>query len=131
MQDRVLLVDDEPSILLTLGLILTSEGFDVQKAESTQAAKTFLYETTFDLVVTDLSLEQPLSGFEIIRFANLQAIKPATIVISGFQDRLAAWKENGADAGLAKPTDVQELLSTISRLLPHRKSGNGDSRHAA
>jgi|SRR5215469_3955010 len=123
MQDYALLVDDEPYILLTLGLVLKLEGFNVQTAESAQAAKTFLCQTKFDLVVTDLSLEQPQSGFEIIRLANLQPIKPATVVISGFEDLLTAWKEIGADAGLTKPTDVQELLNTIDRLLPRRKSG--------
>ena len=123
MPDHALLVDDEPNILLTLGLVLKSEGFHVQTAESARAAKIFLSETKFDLVVTDLSLEHPLSGFEIVRLANLQAMKPATVVISGFEDLLITWKENGADAGLTKPTDVQELLNTIDRLLPHRKSG--------
>ena len=130
MQHHALLVDDEPYILLTLALVLKSEGFNVQTAESAQAAKTFLCETKFDLVVTDLSLEQPLSGFEIIRLANLQPIKPATVVISGFEDLLTAWKDNGADAGLAKPTDIQELLITLDRLLPHRKSGKSKGRDA-
>lgn len=125
MQDRALLVDDEPNILLTLGLVLKSEGFDVQTAESAQSAKAQLSERKFDLVVTDLSLEQPLSGFEIIQLANLLPIKPATVVISGFQDLLNSWKQQGADAGLQKPTDVQEFLTTINRLLPDRKAGNG------
>ena len=124
IQARALLVDDEPNIRLTLGLVLQSAGFDVQTAESAQAAKAFLSETSFDLIVTDISLEQPLSGFDIIRLANLQPIKPATIAISGFQGRVAEWKENGADAGLEKPADVQELLSTIRRLLPDGESGN-------
>lgn len=124
MQDRALLVDDEPNILLTLGLVLKSDGFDVQTANSAQSAKAQLSEGKFDLVVTDLSLEQPLSGFEIVQVANLQPTKPATVVISGFQDLLNAWKQQGADAGLQKPTDVQEFLSTINRLLPGRKSGN-------
>jgi len=130
MQDYALLVDDEPYILLTLGLVLKLEGFNVQTAESAQAAKTFLCQTKFDLVVTDLSLEQPLSGFEIIRLANLQPIKPATVVISGFEDLLATWKENGANAGLTKPADIEELLATIDHLLPHRKSvkSGGEAR---
>ena len=131
MQDHALLVDDERYILLTLGLVLQSEGFNVRTAESAQAAKTLLCQTKFDLVVTDLSLEQPLAGFEIIRLANLQPIKPATVVISGFEDSLSAWKENGADAGLAKPADIQELLATIDRLLPHRKAGKSNPRGAA
>lgn len=88
----------------------------MQTADSAQVAKEYLLETKFDLVVTDLSLEQPLSGFEIARFANLQPLKPTIVAISGFQGRLSAWKDNGADAGLAKPTDVRELLHTVNRL---------------
>jgi DNA-binding response OmpR family regulator len=125
MQDRALLVDDEPNILLTLGLVLKSEGFDVQTAESAQSAKIQLCEANFDLLVTDLSLEQPLSGFEIIQLAKLKPVKPATVVISGFHDLLSGWREQGADAGLQKPADVQELLRTINHLLPHRQAGSG------
>jgi DNA-binding response OmpR family regulator len=125
MQDLALLVDDEPNILLTLGLVLKSEGFDVQTAESAQSAKIQLCERQFDLLVTDLSLEQPLSGFEIIQMAKLQPVKPATVVISGFHDLLSLWKEQGADAGLEKPADVEELLKAINHLLPHRKAING------
>ena len=63
MQARALLVDDEPTILLTLGLVLKSEGFDVQNAESAEIAKSYLVNTNFELVVADLNLEHPLSGF--------------------------------------------------------------------
>lgn len=125
MQVRVLLVDDEPSILLTLGLVLRSKGFDLLTAESAEKAKLYLLHTNFDLVVTDLSLEQPLSGFEIVRLANRKSAKPATIVISAFYDDLAAWQQHGADAGLPKPTDIEELLNTIKRLLRDREFRNG------
>lgn len=125
MQRRALLVDDEPNILCTLSLILKSEGFEVQTAESARSAKEYLEKFSFDLLVTDLSLEQPHSGFELVRFANLQHIKPASVVISGFHELLAHWQEYGADAGMQKPTDVAELLATISRLLNNRRKQNG------
>jgi two-component system response regulator GlrR len=120
---RALLVDDEPSILLTLGLLLKAEGFDLQTANSAEAAKARLSETNFDVVVSDLSLEKPLSGYEVVHAANLQEIKPVTVVISAFPDSLAVWKEKGADAALQKPTDVQELLSTIEQLLREHHAG--------
>lgn len=122
MQHRALLVDDEPNILFTLGLVLESEGFHVQRAESAEIAKSHLHNASFDLVVTDLNLEHALSGFEIVRLAKHKPVKPATIVISGFYDDLAAWDQHGADAALPKPTDTEELLKTIDRLLPHRES---------
>lgn len=127
MQGRALLVDDEPNILSTLSLILKSEGFEVQTAESAQSAKEYLSKFTFDLLITDLSLEQPYSGFELVAFANRQHSRPASVVISGFHDLLADWQEYGADAGIEKPTDVSELLATISCLLRNRakKNDNG------
>jgi len=128
-----LLVDDEPSILFTLGLVLQSEGFELQTADSAEIAKSYLLKAEFDLVVTDLNLEHPLSGFDIVRLAKQNPVKPATIVISAFYDDLAAWSQHGADAGLPKPTDIEELLKTVGRLLSHRESGNGKkvNRHIA
>jgi len=123
-QGRALLVDDEPNILRTLSLILKSEGFEVQTAESADSAKQYLSKFRFDLLITDLSLEQPHSGFELVRIANLQPDKPASVVISGFHDLLAHWQEFGADAGMQKPTDLPELLATISRLLSNRAKEN-------
>jgi two-component system OmpR family response regulator len=120
MEIRALLVDDEPNILLTLGLVLQSHGIQVQTAESVGAAKAHLASEQFDVVVTDLNLEQPLSGCEIVRTAKLLSAKPATIVLSGFPDLLSTWRDCGADAGLQKPTDIPELLRTIDRLLAYR-----------
>jgi len=125
MQGRALLVDDEPNILTTLSLILKSEGFEVQTAESAHSSKQYLRKFTFDLLITDLSLEQPHSGFELVRIANLQPSRPASVVISAFHDLLVHWQECGADAGMQKPTEVAELLATISRLLTNRAKENG------
>jgi len=127
MQGLALLVDDEPSILITLGLILKSEGFEVQTAESAHSAKEYLSKFTFDLLVTDLCLEQRYSGFELVRIASRQPRRPASVVISGFHDLLGDWREFGADAGMQKPADVAELLATISRLLSDRAKENGTS----
>ncbi len=117
---RVLVVDDEPSILVTLGLVLQSEGFDVETASSGKAARTVLARTSFDLVLTDLSLETPTEGYEVVRAAKQQDARPATLVISGFPDLLAKWEAEGADAGLQKPTEVPELLATIHQLVDKR-----------
>jgi len=117
---KALVVDDEPSILVTLGLVLKAEGFEVQTVSSGKAAKAVLAETAFDLVVTDLSLEAPTEGYEVVRAAQKQTKKPATLVISGFPDLLDKWEAEGADAGLQKPSEVPELLETIHRLLANR-----------
>ncbi|MCU1269630.1 MAG: response regulator receiver protein [Acidobacteriaceae bacterium] len=125
MEDRtlgfkLLLVDDEPSILATLRLILKSEGFDVETASSGKAAKAALLQTSFDMVVTDLSMESTTAGYEVVRAAQAQLKKPVTLVLSGYPELLDKWQTEGADAGLQKPTDVPELLETIHRLVRNR-----------
>jgi CheY-like chemotaxis protein len=122
MQDRpvglkVLLADDEPSILVTLRMILMSEGFDVHTETSGKGAKAALAQTSFDVVVTDLSMESKTAGYEVIHAAQALTKKPATVVVSGFPELLDQWQAEGADAGLQKPTDVPELLATIHRLV--------------
>lgn len=117
---KALVVDDEPNILVTLGLILKSEGFDVETASTVRAAKAVLAQAPFDLILTDLSVETPMAGYELVRAAREQPRRPATLVISGFPDLLSMWKAEGADAALQKPTEVPELLATINRLISDR-----------
>jgi DNA-binding response OmpR family regulator len=114
---KALVVDDEPSILFTLSLVLKSRGFEVQTASSAKAAKERLAQTTFNLVVTDLSMETPTAGYEVIQAAKQLTKKPATLVISGFPDLLSKWETEGADAMVQKPTEVSELLAVIENLL--------------
>ncbi len=117
---KLLLVDDEPSILAMMRLILKSEGFDVETASSGKAAKAALFQNSFDVVLTDLSMESPTAGYDVVRAARTQSKKPATLVLSGFPELLDKWQAEGADAGFQKPTDVPELLQTIHRLVMNR-----------
>jgi two-component system, chemotaxis family, CheB/CheR fusion protein len=117
---KLLLVDDEPAILGTMRLILQSEGFEVETASCGNDAKDALTHTAFDVVLTDLCMESDTAGYEIVRLAQAQPKKPVTVVVSGFPDLLETWQQEGADAGLQKPTDVPELLATIHRLVANR-----------
>lgn len=117
---KVLLVDDEPSILMTLEMVLHAEGFEVQTASSGTAAKTALSEHAFDVVLTDLSLETASTGYDVVQAAKQHGARPATLVVSGFPDLLCNWKAHGADAALQKQTEVPELIATINRLVGQR-----------
>ena len=117
---KILLVDDEPSILMTLEMVLEAEGFEVRTASSGTAAKTVLSQDAFDVVLTDLSLENSNSGYDVVRVAKQHGARPATLVVSGFPDLLCNWEAEGADAALQKPTEVPELIATINRLVAQR-----------
>jgi CheY-like chemotaxis protein len=122
MKFRALLVDDEPSVLVTLLAILQLKGLDVHTATSGRAARDLLHSNTFDLVITDISMETKTAGYEVVLAAKLHPDKPTTLVISGYPELLADWQKEGADAMLNKPTDTSEFLSTVDVLLNQRQS---------
>jgi CheY-like chemotaxis protein len=129
MKHIALLVDDEVPILTTLGAILRGRGFEVHIASSAKAAQGKMDGAIdFDLVVTDLNMENETAGYEVVRAANAMPQKPATIVMSAYASLRHDWQERGAQAAFDKPTDVPELLRTIDALLqkrPKRAVDNG------
>ena len=119
---RILVVDDEPAVLLTYTLILEQNGYAVEAVQSVQEAKAALESKHFELVVCDLSLRtnsahRGYGGLEVIEYARKQQPKIGTVLLTGFADKETT--EEAARRGVAllfKPIDVQELLSTL-RLL--------------
>lgn len=119
---RILVVDDEPAVLLTYTLILEQNGYAVEAVQSVQEAKAALESKHFELVVCDLSLRtnsahRGYGGLEVIEYARKQQPKIGTVLLTGFADKETT--EEAARRGVAllfKPIDVQDLLSTL-RLL--------------
>jgi DNA-binding response OmpR family regulator len=117
MTRRILLVDDELAILLTLKAILEMNGFVVETASSTREAKQRLSGGTFDMVITDMRMEHSASGFEVIRAARSQAYNPATAILTAYPNIEGDWKSEGADSLLIKPMNTSDLLRQIEALL--------------
>lgn len=117
MTARILLVDDEPSILTTLTVILQKNGFQVMSAASAQEAKEKLAREKFDLVITDLKMETEGAGFDVLKAALEQPYRPATLLLTAYPLPQQEWSAHGADGLLEKPTDMSSLLQTISQLL--------------
>lgn len=72
MKRRILLVDDELAILLTLKAILEMNGFEVETAASAKEAVTKLNGGVYQMVITDMRMENETSGYEVIRAARQQ-----------------------------------------------------------
>jgi DNA-binding response OmpR family regulator len=118
MKRRILLADDELTILLTLKAILEMNGFEVETAASAREAKEKLRSSTFDMVITDMWMESETAGLDVIRTARRQSYRPATAILTAYPNLgMAARRSAGADSLLVKPTNTGDLLRQIEALL--------------
>ena len=113
----ILVVDDEPSVLLTYSMILRQSGYEVTAVASSQEAKRALQERLFDLLICDLALESARSGLEVLDFARARYPALPAILLTGYATRdLADEADKRRVHLLFKPIEVKDLLETIARL---------------
>jgi DNA-binding response OmpR family regulator len=117
MKRRILLVDDELAILLTLKAILEINGFDVETAASAKEGKSKLADNSYHMVITDMRMETETAGYDVIREAKKQSYDPAVAILTAFPLLGSDWKEEGADSMLVKPMNTNDLLRQIEALL--------------
>jgi signal transduction histidine kinase len=119
---KVLVVDDEQSVAMTIKAILELDGSEVTAVTSGSEALAQLREREFDVVLTDLRLDD-LDGIEILR--ETQKLWPDTvsIMLTGYASLESAVTalRSGAYDYLIKPSDVDELRATIGRALERRR----------
>jgi signal transduction histidine kinase len=119
---KVLVVDDEQSVATTIKAILQLDGNEVTAVTSGKEALEQIREHEFDVVLTDLRLDD-LDGIEILR--ETQKLWPDTvsIMLTGYASLESAVTalRSGAYDYLIKPSDVDELRATIGRALERRR----------
>ncbi|MGC2698369.1 MAG: response regulator [Candidatus Angelobacter sp.] len=115
---RVLVVDDEASVLLTYQLILERQGYEVVACGTSVQAIAAIEKKPFDVVLCDYSLEEQHTGFEVIAAArSLDAGVPAAL-LTGYATQDAA--DEAANQGIGimyKPIEIEEFLATTSNML--------------
>jgi len=117
MKRRILLVDDELAILLTLKAILEMNGFEVDTAISAKEAKGRLKQATYQMVITDMRMETETAGYDVIRAARQMPYNPAIAILTAYPSLGTDWKAEGAASMLVKPMNTQDLLRQIEALL--------------
>ena len=117
---KALLVDDEKAILNFLTLMLEMDGFAVVTAGSAAAGAAMPAREQFDVVITDLRMESPLAGFEVVKAARQTAPRPVIVVLTAFPVPAADWKDAGADALLVKGTNPTGIPKQLKALLKDR-----------
>ena len=131
MKRRILVVDDELAILLTLRAILEMNGFEVETAASANEADKKLTSNTFHMVITDMRMENETSGYDVIRAARQQAYNPATAILTAYPSLGTDWHSQGAESLLVKPMNTNDLLRQIEALIGaarRRQTGAHDGR---
>ena len=117
MKRRILLVDDEVAVLLTLKAVLEISGFDVHTAASAREGKSKLKANKYDMVITDMRMEAEESGREVIVAARTAPYHPAVALLTAFPVADDDWQDMGADKMLVKPMQTRALIQSIEKLL--------------
>ena len=114
---RVLLVDDEVTVLLTMKAVLEISGFDVETAASAREAKMKLRAHEYEMIITDMRMESDAAGREVIHAARTASYHPAVALLTAYPLSDEDWQDMGADKMLVKPMQTALLLKQIEKLL--------------
>jgi DNA-binding response OmpR family regulator len=117
MKRRILLVDDEVAVLLTLKAVLEISGFDVDTAASAREGKSRLKTREYEMVITDMRMESDEAGREVIVAARTAPYHPAVALLTAFPVAEEDWQDMGADKMLVKPMQTRVLIGQIEKLL--------------
>src|SRR5271167_4196136 len=118
MKGRLLIVDDEPGILLALKGLFRKEGYEVETAESGERALALVKGGLFHAIITDLSMKG-MSGLDLLR--AVREIDPACAVLMitayGTQRIAVEAMKAGAADYLPKPFDNDELRIKVRKVM--------------
>jgi two-component system, OmpR family, alkaline phosphatase synthesis response regulator PhoP len=123
MPKRILLVEDEPGLRLTLSGRLASEGHLVEQATDGETGLARASSESFDLVVLDVMLPDR-SGFEVCRDLRQRGVQTPILMLTArgqVEDRVLGLRL-GADDYLVKPFAMSELLARVEARLRREKS---------
>jgi two-component system, OmpR family, KDP operon response regulator KdpE len=126
MGDRVLVVDDEPSILRVVAANLRARGYEALTAASGNAALTVIETQQPDCIVLDLGLPD-VGGLEVLRRLRAWTTTPVVILTAvDDQHRKAKALDLGADDYVTKPFTMTDLLTRVRGALQHGQSQSPD-----
>jgi len=123
MKDRILIVDDEDSLRLSMKMRLKSADFDVEDTSDAEAALDKIRENQYDVVLLDVRMPT-MSGLDALPLIVQTSPKTDVIMMTGFADFSDAIEclKAGARDYLVKPIEVTELITRLKTLLRTRQS---------
>jgi DNA-binding response OmpR family regulator len=126
---RILIVDDEESILFALRRFFAARGFEIETSATLAEARSRLAAARFDMVIADLRIspaqgpEQTLEGLEILSLARSHSGATRTILLTAFNTRQVDddARRRGVDLILHKPLPLGQLAAVVVELLAARE----------
>lgn len=123
---RILVVDDEASVLVTYRMILEQQGYVVAAYSTSREAIQAIEQQNFDAVLCDYSLEEQHTGFEVIAAARQRDPEVPAALLTGYATKETADEADARKIGIMfKPIEIEEFLATTSTML-RRNDGNAN-----
>jgi two-component system, OmpR family, alkaline phosphatase synthesis response regulator PhoP len=120
MAPRILIVDDEPNIVISLEYLMKREGFETSVAGDGEAALAALEKASPDLVILDVMLPR-MNGFEVCRRIRSdprwRALRILMLTAKGRDTEVEKGLGLGADAYVTKPFSTKDLVAQIRALV--------------
>jgi DNA-binding response OmpR family regulator len=126
MGKRILIVDDEPNIVISLEFLMQREGYETDVAQDGEAALAALRRRKPDLVILDLMLPK-MNGFDVCQRIRedpqYEGLKVLMLTAKGREAEIAKGLRLGADAYVTKPFSTKDLVVRVKELLRARGEG--------
>lgn len=115
---KILIVEDDPSILQLYSIVLKREGYDTLEARNGLEAWNIMEKEHIDLVITDIMMPE-LDGYEFVRLLRQTDAMLPILMITAKEDFLSKNKgfSLGTDDYMVKPIDVKEMVLRVKALL--------------
>lgn len=127
MPKKVLIVDDEPNIVLSVEFLMQRDGLDVVTASDGQEAVELLASTKPDLMILDVMMPRK-NGFEVCAEVRadpeLEGIPILMLTAKGREAEMKKGISLGADAYITKPFSTHDLVAKVHELLNRNHAGD-------
>jgi DNA-binding response OmpR family regulator len=120
MSKKILIVDDEPNIVISLEFLMRREGFEVTIARDGEEALKAIKDENPDLVLLDVMMPK-LNGFEVCeqvrRDPELSGMRIIMLTAKGREAEISKGLSIGADGYITKPFSTRDLVLQVKNLL--------------
>jgi DNA-binding response OmpR family regulator len=120
MSKRVLIVDDEPNIVISVDFLMKREGYEVSVARDGEQGLAAIRDQRPDLVILDVMMPKR-NGFEVLEAVRadpgLFSVRILMLTAKGREAEMKRGLELGADAYMPKPFSTRELVEKVRSLL--------------